>query len=160
MLCHCANMCTIFERMEMGEIPHTISPLSINNPMILIDIDCIWIPDPKSQMWLYNGQSWHFIENNEAGKRTERREGMGVTGWERWINLVLVSLLKSSPSSTSSLVWLRACVCLCERRCPCMCRAACWAFERSTILRSYTALAAFPLQDSCSLINFTSAIPR
>lgn len=38
---------------------------------------------------------------------------MGVTGWERWINLLLVSLLKSSPPSTSSFVCLCACVCLC-----------------------------------------------
>lgn len=130
----------------MGKMPHTISPLSINNPMILIDIDSIWIPDPKSQMWLYNGQSWHFIENNEAGKRTGRRERMGVTGWERWINLVLVSSLKPSPSSTSSLVWSCACVCLCARIYACMCRVACWTFEIATILTSYTALAAFPLQ--------------
>ncbi len=42
---------------------------------------------------------------------------MGVTGWERWINLLLVSLLKSSPSSTSSFVCLCACVCLCARQC-------------------------------------------
>lgn len=44
---------------------------------------------------------------------------MGVTGWERWINLVLVSLLKFPPSSTSSFVCLCACVCvcLCARKC-------------------------------------------
>lgn len=28
-------------RIKMGEIAHTISPLSINNLVILIDIDCI-----------------------------------------------------------------------------------------------------------------------
>lgn len=37
-------------------------------------------------------------------------EGVGVTGWERWINLLLVSSLKSSPSSTSSF---RVLVCTC-----------------------------------------------
>lgn len=33
---------------------------------------------------------------------------MGVTGWEGWINLLLVSLPKSSPSFTSSFVFVCA----------------------------------------------------
>lgn len=34
--------------------------------LILITIDCIKPTIPKSQMRLYNGLPWHFIENNES----------------------------------------------------------------------------------------------
>lgn len=103
-------MCPTLVRMKMGKIPHTVAPLPINNLAILIDIDCILIHDPKSQMWLLNGLSWHFIENNEAGKRSGRREGLaGKDGL-----ILCLSARWSLPLHPFLLLWVRACSCVCK----------------------------------------------
>lgn len=48
-----------------------------------------------------------LLKTMRLEEETGGGKGMRGTGWERWINLLLVSLLKPPPSSASSL----ACLC-------------------------------------------------
>lgn len=48
-----------------------------------------------------------LLKTMRLEEETGGGKGMGGTGWERWINLLPVSLLKPPPSSASSL----ACLC-------------------------------------------------
>lgn len=49
-----------------------------------------------------------LLKTMRLEEETGGGQGMGVTDWERWINLLLVSSLKPPPSSASSLACLRA----------------------------------------------------